>query len=55
MAIYDHFKQFTSMQNLECNNWTILDSLGNIYEIWDKVFKNGPSETCGIQPLKNLK
>ena len=22
---------------------------------WDKVFKNGPSKTCGRQPLKNLK
>ena len=43
------------MQDLECNNWTILDSLGNIYEIQDKVFKNGPGETCGRQPLKNLK
>ena len=31
----------------------------NIYcvpckNIWDKVFKNGPSEICGRQPLKNL-
>ena len=23
--------------------------------IWVKVFKNGPSKTCGRQPLKNLK
>ena len=23
--------------------------------MWDKVFKNGPSKTCGRQPLKNLK
>ena len=23
--------------------------------IWDKVFKNGASEICGRQPLKNLK
>ena len=22
---------------------------------WDKVFKNGPSEICGRQPLENLK
>ena len=22
---------------------------------WDKVFKNGPGEICGRQPLKNLK
>ena len=25
------------------------------YHIWDKVFKNGPSEICGWQPLKKLK
>ena len=24
-------------------------------DIWDKVFKSGPSKTCGRQPLKNLK
>ena len=23
--------------------------------IWNKIFKNGPSEICGRQPLKNLK
>ena len=23
--------------------------------MWDKVFKNGPSEICGRQILKNLK
>ena len=23
--------------------------------IWDKVFKNGPSNICGTQALKNLK
>ena len=21
--------------------------------MWDKVFKNGPSKICGMQPLKN--
>ena len=26
----------------------------NIYK-WDKVFKNGPREICGRQPLKNVK
>ena len=28
-----------------------------IYEkyMWDTVFKNGPREICGRQPLKNLK
>ena len=24
-------------------------------EIWDKVFKNGPSKICGKQSFKNLK
>ena len=24
-------------------------------DIWDKVFKSGPSKICGRQPLKNLK
>ena len=23
--------------------------------IWDKIFKNGPSEICGRQPLENMK
>ena len=23
--------------------------------MWDKVFKNGPIEICGRQPLKSLK
>ena len=27
----------------------------NFTNIWDKVFKNGPSKTCGRQPLKHLK
>ena len=26
-----------------------------IYFVWVTVFKNGPSKTCGRQPLKNLK
>ena len=26
-----------------------------VIEIWDKVFKNGPSKICVRQPLKNLK
>ena len=25
------------------------------HNIWDKIFKNGPSKVCGRQPLKNLK
>ena len=26
-----------------------------IIDIWDKVFKSGPSKICGKQPLKDLK
>ena len=30
--------------------------LGDSWEdIWDKVFKNGPSQICGRQPLKYMK
>ena len=28
-------------------------SLKKSRNIWDKVFKNGPSKICGRQPLKN--
>ena len=35
MVICDlSLKQFPSIQDLENNNWIILDSLGNIYEIF---------------------
>ena len=27
----------------------------SLTKIWDKVFKNGPSNICGRQPFKNLK
>ena len=29
--------------------------LSKLINIWDKVFKNGPSKICGSQPLKNLR
>ena len=32
-----------------------IEILGKTCGIWDKVFKNGPSNFCGRQPLKNLK
>ena len=25
-----------------------------LWNIWDKIFKNGPSKTCERQPLKNI-
>ena len=35
MAIEDFcFKQFTIIQDLENNNWIIVDPLGNIYEAY---------------------
>lgn len=33
--------------------WILLKSFF-ARDIWDKVLKNGPSQTCGVQPLKNL-
>ena len=37
MALSDLcFKQFLSIQDLENNNWVILNPLGNIYEIYAK-------------------
>ena len=33
--------------------FSLCSALGRI--IWDKVFKNGPSNICGRQPFKNLK
>ena len=32
----------------------IILSIYNIYNIWIKVFKNGPSKICLRKPLKNL-
>ena len=26
----------------------------NVQNVWDKVFKNGPSKLCGRQPLKKI-
>ena len=26
----------------------------DIYQTWDKIFKNGPSKICGKPPLKNF-
>ena len=33
----------------------LLNTLTTSPNIWDKVFRNGPSEVCGKQLLKNLK
>ena len=34
--------------------WCLYITPGWIWEIWDKVFKSGPSKICGRQLLKNL-
>ena len=31
------------------------EKVEGLRNIWDKVFKNGPSKICGRQPLKNVK
>ena len=32
----------------------IVRNIIKVNNAWIKVFKNGPSKSCGIQPLKNL-
>ena len=39
---------------LRCNLYSDLRK-ELLNDIWDKVFKSGPSKICGKQPLKNLK
>ena len=34
---------------------SITQQKGNVRNIWDKVFKNGPNKVCRRQSLKNLK
>ena len=38
--------------NISNEKWIVSRSLSNI---WCKIFKNGPSKSCGRQSLKNLK
>ena len=35
--------------------WHFYQVFHKCWNIWDKVFKSGPSKICGRQPLKNLK
>ena len=37
--------------DLKCKNKVVTITKSNI---WDKVFKNGPSKICRRQPLKNF-
>ena len=30
------------------------EKYSDVEDIWDKLFKNGPSKICGRQPLKNF-
>ena len=45
----------TSMMELFRQNSLSLTIFPKSSIIWGKVFKNGPSEICGKQPLKNMK
>ena len=40
----------TELKHFELNSTTAFGGFG----IWAKVFKNGPSENCGRQPLKKF-
>ena len=37
------------------HHYTSLTTAAHFYYIFEKVFKNGPNEICGRQPLKILK
>ena len=63
-----NFKRTTSF-NIACKEYSLIKlhllnyasipwlhlSRNSSRNIWNKVFKNGPSKICGKQPLKNLK
>ena len=51
-------KPFNCLQLVPQDNEGLGKSIGtggSKSYIWDKLFRNGPSKTCGKQPLKNLK
>ena len=50
-----YFQHFVSAFWLLHDSYLIMSSLIIQHCVWDKVFKNGPSNICGRQPLKNLK
>ena len=55
-ANYTYIRQLEDVQlNALCTFSLRPVSRGDNNDIWEKVFKNGPSEICGRQPLKNLK
>ena len=39
----------------DLGHWVSATNMIELLIKWDKVFKNGQSEICGRQPLKNLK
>ena len=41
------------MQGFPKISWLKMLDINHSQNIWDKVFKNGPSNICGRQPLKN--
>ena len=50
-SIFDH--NFGPRKENEYIEVDIEKLRGTGHNIWDKVFKNGPSKICGRQPLKN--
>ena len=50
------YTKFHELVNLDVDQYSMLRrAFDTACTIWDKVFKNGPSEICGRQPLKSLK
>ena len=54
LRIFGHFRT-VSFKNVPGVLFLELRNSHFIQPVCDKVFKNGPSKTCGGQPLKNLK
>ena len=48
----EHFSHVSRVSRRTRNLFAVCYNL--LHHIWDKVFKNGPNEICGRQPLKNL-
>ena len=45
--------KFQSRKNLRFFRWKDVTKPLRLRYMWDRVFKNGPSEICGRQHLKN--
>ena len=54
VQVFFNFSIFTEILIISIYFGVVLPSY-LLKNLWDKVFKNGPSKICGRQPLKNLK